>query len=594
MPQIQVRRGTTAQWTAANPILAAGEPGYDTTLEVFKIGNGTDRWLTLPVGEGMSEADADARYAPAELAADVAGKLSLATTVASVGRGGGLFKDDPKTWFTDDAGNSFTTGNRKNSVGFAGQPTAAPATTVGTGGVTFPLSNSVVPVADCAALNPLGGSFKIGGQIVVYTGRSATSGPGNATGCYTKAGATGTVAAGTALGFEQIGWGPSRIYHVFGDDGVPVPGSTQAFFGIGRYQAPTVNDSAEAGSFACIVDGTFTQHRPVTGWECIAQITTGVDMPAGYGGPLLASGSRTNVGTGARTAQAIGHKLSHNSDTSGGYTDAYDGLYQSASAYEFYALINGAVTAGSNVTIAFDGATKRPPTPTAASPGRVMVGGNADGVGGQLVTYTGITGAGATGTLTGCSVPANLADDARISNRAYGVNVKDHIVGASGLGLGATAYSGSLAVALRGNEDSVRSMFSLTGPSNAEIAGGLTVMRINAGVGQTRQLFQVYDAGGSNRLSVTSAGALITNGQQIIAQTSAGVGVVALNGALGSLRLGTILGGLATSMFSGVGVPSIAGAVGDVYIRTDGGDGTWIYRCTTAGAAGAAVWTAKL
>lgn len=64
MPQIQVRRGTTAQWTAANPILAAGEPGYDTTLEVFKIGNGTDHWLTLPAGEGMSEADADARYAP--------------------------------------------------------------------------------------------------------------------------------------------------------------------------------------------------------------------------------------------------------------------------------------------------------------------------------------------------------------------------------------------------------------------------------------------------------------------------------------------------------------------------------------------------
>ena len=64
MPQIQVRRGTTAQWTAANPILAAGEPGYDTTLELFKIGNGTSHWLDLPAGEGMSEADADARYAP--------------------------------------------------------------------------------------------------------------------------------------------------------------------------------------------------------------------------------------------------------------------------------------------------------------------------------------------------------------------------------------------------------------------------------------------------------------------------------------------------------------------------------------------------
>lgn len=83
MPQIQVRRGTTAQWTAANPILAAGEPGYDTTLEVFKIGNGTDRWLTLPVGEGMSEADADARYAPSFPATgityDAAGNVETVT-----------------------------------------------------------------------------------------------------------------------------------------------------------------------------------------------------------------------------------------------------------------------------------------------------------------------------------------------------------------------------------------------------------------------------------------------------------------------------------------------------------------------------------
>jgi hypothetical protein len=45
---------------------------------------------------------------------------------------------------------------------------------------------------------------------------------------------------------------------------------------------------------------------------------------------------------------------------------------------------------------------------------------------------------------------------------------------------------------------------------------------------------------------------------------------------------------------SGSGAPAIAGAVGDAYWRTDGADGSWLYRCTTAGAAGVAVWTAKL
>ncbi|OZE03045.1 hypothetical protein CH249_14610 [Rhodococcus sp. 05-2255-3B1] len=47
MGVIQVRRGTTAVWAAADPVLAPGEPGYDTEREVFKVGNGSDRWSSL-------------------------------------------------------------------------------------------------------------------------------------------------------------------------------------------------------------------------------------------------------------------------------------------------------------------------------------------------------------------------------------------------------------------------------------------------------------------------------------------------------------------------------------------------------------------
>lgn len=46
--------------------------------------------------------------------------------------------------------------------------------------------------------------------------------------------------------------------------------------------------------------------------------------------------------------------------------------------------------------------------------------------------------------------------------------------------------------------------------------------------------------------------------------------------------------------FAGSGVPTIAGAVGDRYWRRDGGAGARLYWCTTAGAAGAATWTAVL
>jgi len=46
--QIQMRRGTTAEWAASPVVLAAGEQGYDTTLKRLKIGDGTTEWASLP------------------------------------------------------------------------------------------------------------------------------------------------------------------------------------------------------------------------------------------------------------------------------------------------------------------------------------------------------------------------------------------------------------------------------------------------------------------------------------------------------------------------------------------------------------------
>ena len=44
---MQQRRGTAAQWTGANPTLAAGEIGYETDTGKFKIGNGSSTWGAL-------------------------------------------------------------------------------------------------------------------------------------------------------------------------------------------------------------------------------------------------------------------------------------------------------------------------------------------------------------------------------------------------------------------------------------------------------------------------------------------------------------------------------------------------------------------
>ena len=45
--RMQQRRGTQAQWTAANPVLAAGEIGFEIDNNRFKVGDGTNHWDDL-------------------------------------------------------------------------------------------------------------------------------------------------------------------------------------------------------------------------------------------------------------------------------------------------------------------------------------------------------------------------------------------------------------------------------------------------------------------------------------------------------------------------------------------------------------------
>lgn len=47
---IQLRRGTAAEWTSANPTLMQGEMGYETDTQKYKIGNGSTAWNSLSYG----------------------------------------------------------------------------------------------------------------------------------------------------------------------------------------------------------------------------------------------------------------------------------------------------------------------------------------------------------------------------------------------------------------------------------------------------------------------------------------------------------------------------------------------------------------
>jgi hypothetical protein len=62
--RMQQRRGTAAEWTAADPVLAAGEIGYETDTGKFKFGDGTNTWSNL---QAFSDASAIIGAAPSTL-----------------------------------------------------------------------------------------------------------------------------------------------------------------------------------------------------------------------------------------------------------------------------------------------------------------------------------------------------------------------------------------------------------------------------------------------------------------------------------------------------------------------------------------------
>jgi hypothetical protein len=52
--QIQLRNGTAAQWTSANPTLAVGELGVETDTNKFKVGTGSTTWNSLAYSVGFT------------------------------------------------------------------------------------------------------------------------------------------------------------------------------------------------------------------------------------------------------------------------------------------------------------------------------------------------------------------------------------------------------------------------------------------------------------------------------------------------------------------------------------------------------------
>lgn len=74
MATIRLRRGTAAQWIAANPVLASGEPGYETDTGLLCMGDGVTPYLDLP--KFLDEERLSATFVPGAFVEDTSGSAN--------------------------------------------------------------------------------------------------------------------------------------------------------------------------------------------------------------------------------------------------------------------------------------------------------------------------------------------------------------------------------------------------------------------------------------------------------------------------------------------------------------------------------------
>ena len=81
MAKIKLRRDTAANWLSSNPVMALGEPGYDTTNNKLKIGDSTSTWTQLTFL--TDAAGVDGTYSPTT-PADWIGSPTVGTVVSGL------------------------------------------------------------------------------------------------------------------------------------------------------------------------------------------------------------------------------------------------------------------------------------------------------------------------------------------------------------------------------------------------------------------------------------------------------------------------------------------------------------------------------
>ena len=91
--KIQLRRDTSTNWTANNPVLSSGEVAFSTDLGKIKIGNGTANWIDLPYIH-LTPAELSSSYQPLDSDLTAIAALSASATGYAKKTGGGTWTVD--------------------------------------------------------------------------------------------------------------------------------------------------------------------------------------------------------------------------------------------------------------------------------------------------------------------------------------------------------------------------------------------------------------------------------------------------------------------------------------------------------------------
>ena len=192
---IQIRRGTAASWTSINPVLAAGEQGYETDTGKIKYGDGTTAWASLayPGGGGVSTVSVVSAngFAGSVATATTTPAITLSTSVT------GILKGNGTSISAATSGTDYAPGTSALATGILKSTTSTGALAIASAG-DFPTLNQ----------NTTGTAVNVTGTVAVANGGTgATSLTGILKGSGTSAFSAATSGTDYAPGTSTLATG---------------------------------------------------------------------------------------------------------------------------------------------------------------------------------------------------------------------------------------------------------------------------------------------------------------------------------------------------------------------------------------------------